>query len=309
MIVPNTPAKKRGLKTAAGIVIALTLMGSGLLYFGRNKAVTLPLTVQCTTQRPDHMILGDRPIVEVQMHGPARFIEKIKDMPLVHLVDLTAMEPGRHLVTLSAEQIDLGQGAKILHIQPTSFRVQIDIRREKTVPVIPHIVNEPVPGYFVAETTVVPSDIAVAGPATMIDHLTVVRTTPVDLSGLMEPVKKTVVLQLQDGLSVSQEKDRLVQLTIDIQEKIVEQSVVLPVKGVGHEGNVTIRPTHIHVVLRGPQKTVERMVQGHDIEISVDLKGLRPGTYTRPAIIQPPLNTTIIKAEPQIFEIVILSTL
>jgi hypothetical protein len=39
------------------------------------------------------------------------------------------------------------------------------------------------------------------------------------------------------------------------------------------------------------------------MQVHVDLKGLKPGTYVRHAVIEPPLDTTLVEAKPEIFTV------
>ena len=82
---------------------------------------------------------------------------------------------------------------------------------------------------MVSAVVATPPAVQLAGPARFIEEITAIRTTPVDLSGMRESAKKTVALNLGDGLSVIPEENRLVRLEINIQEEVIgsEVSIVL----------------------------------------------------------------------------------
>ena len=56
-------------------------------------------------------------------------------------------------------------------------------------------------------------------------------------------------------------------------------------------------------MIRGPVNTIKRLAQGNGIRVYVDLKGLKPGMYIHPAVIDPPLNTTLLEAKPEVFTV------
>jgi len=299
----DIPHKNRGLKTAFAIAIVLGLVGGGLFYLLRSHEITIPLSVRFANLPQHHVIVGKLPKIEVRIKGPSGLIQSLKDNPLIHEIDFEGVESGRRVVAFSPEQIPLRQGARILEINPMSITVQIDERTEKRVPVVPDLINDPVPGYIVASVITTPATIQLVGPASFLEKISAIRTTPIDLSGITAPLKKTVALNVRDGISVIPEEHRLVLLSIDIQDKIIEKSILLPIQGSGSDYRVTIRPALIALLVKGPEITVEKVAQGIGIKAWVDLKGLGPGIYSRPAVIEPPLNTTIIKAEPTVFQI------
>jgi YbbR domain-containing protein len=64
-----------------------------------------------------------------------------------------------------------------------------------------------------------------------------------------------------------------------------------------------ITPKQIRLLLQGPARTMKQLTQGKGIQVYVDLGGLKPGTYVHPAVIEPPLNTTLLKAQPEVFTV------
>lgn len=73
--------------------------------------------LEITTQIPQ--------IVRVEVAGPRVALKKIDQMNPVFNVDLTAARPGRQVIQLSRDGLNLPVGARVLSIDPREFSVQI----------------------------------------------------------------------------------------------------------------------------------------------------------------------------------------
>jgi YbbR domain-containing protein len=290
-------------KTLIGLVVVLGLTAIGVFYFARGTEVTVPLTVQFTPVPDGYLVFQDLPQIEVRMKGPAGLVGDVSKRSLIHKIDLSSTQPGRHFVELSPASIEVPQGAVVLEVHPASFAIFIDKRGDKRVPVVPDLINAPAAGYETSAVVPSPSTVRLLGPATLLENISAIRTTPVDLSGMTERTGKKVGLNVPDGLRVEPETDRLVEIGIDVREKIVELSISVPVEVTGSDHRFTVKPGRISLWVRGPENTVNRLSSGAGILVRVDLEGVPPGTYVRPAIIEPPLDTTILKAEPMVFSV------
>ncbi len=63
------------------------------------------------------------PIVKVEVAGPRVALKKINQMHPVFQVDLTSAKPGRQVVELSRDGLNLPIGAKVLSLEPKEFTV------------------------------------------------------------------------------------------------------------------------------------------------------------------------------------------
>jgi len=161
-------------------------------------------------------------------------------------------EPGKRFIKILTERIDVPQGVSVLAVDPASFVINIDKFAEKLVPVVPDLVNEPAPGYIVSTVGASPSRIRLMGAATILDTISAVRTTPVDLAGLTEPSKRSVALNLNDSSGVQPVEEGLIEINIEIEEKIVERMIQSQVRGTGTNYKYGIRPKKIKLLLKGP---------------------------------------------------------
>lgn len=69
------------------------------------------------------------PAVKVEVAGARVALKKINQMNQVFTVDLTAAKPGRQVVALSREGLNLPIGARVLSLEPREIIVQIKATR------------------------------------------------------------------------------------------------------------------------------------------------------------------------------------
>lgn len=77
--------------------------------------VLLPPKLELQTQIPQ--------IVKVEVGGPRVALKKINQMSPVFTVDLTAARPGRQVVELNKDGLNVPIGARVLSIEPREFTV------------------------------------------------------------------------------------------------------------------------------------------------------------------------------------------
>ena len=299
---PNSRSHKAFVAVAA---LAL-LIAAVLLSYGRNREVTVPLSVRFTGISDKLLLVGTDPVLEVCVKGPSGLLKGLEDSQLTHEIDLASAKPGRLFIKISPETIKVPQGISVLDVHPTSFTIDIDRLMEKLVPVVPDLNNHPTPGHVVSTVVASPSSIKLTGPASMLEKISAVRTTPIDLAGLTEPTKKSVALNLNHSPYVQPVEDILVEVEIMVKERIIEKWVETQVQAAGNDHRYHIRPERIELLLRGPENTMKDLVQGSGIQARVDLKGLKPGTYVRHAVIELPLSTKLVEAKPEVFTVEVL---
>lgn len=301
--MPETPPKTPSRRVLLGLGFAVIVLAGGLLFFGKSAEITLPLTVEFADMSEALVVVGDVPTMEARIKGPSGLLKSLQDAKLSHRISLASAEPGELHIRISPETVKAPQGTSVQGVDPAFFFVRIDNRIEKLVPVVPDLQNEPVAGYEVSAVTASPSTIRLSGPASMLEAITAVRTTPVDLAGMTEKTQKRVALNLNHSPHVQPVDESLIEITIDIKEKIVQASVTAPVKGRGTSYGYAISPDHIELVLRGPENTLKEIALGNSIPIYVNLQGVKPGKYLRRAVIEPPLNTSLVEAKPEEFNV------
>lgn len=302
----DAETRRRSHRAFVTIAVLVLLIAGGLLFYGRNHKGTLAMSVRFTGISDELLVVGPNPVLEVCVKGPAGALKGLKGSKLTHEIDLASAKPGRLFIKISPETIKAPQGISVLEVDPTSFTIDIDRRMEKSVPIVPDLNNDPAPGYVVSTVVASPSSIKLSGPASMLEKISGVRTTPIELAGLTERTRKSVALNLNHSPYVQPVENSPVEVEIMVEERIIEKWIETLVHTTGTGHTCHIRPERIQLLLRGPENTIRELVQGSGIHVRVDVKALDPGTYVRHAVIVPPLNTTLVEAKPELFTVEVL---
>jgi YbbR domain-containing protein len=233
-------------------------------------------------------------------------LEEVKNSGLSYDVDLSAATPGPLVVKMSPDEIEVPRRVSVVRIEPSSFTVTIDNRMGKIMPVVPDLNGDPAPGYVISRVVAVPSIVALSGPMSVLEAMTAVRTTPIDVGGLTETTRKEVALHLNRDPHVQAFGESPVEVEIVVEYKIVEKRLTLPVHAMPGNLKYVITPDSIELLLRGPENTLKKLSQDNGVQVHVDIADLKPGTYVRPATIEPPLDTTLVEAKPEVFTVEIM---
>jgi YbbR domain-containing protein len=202
--------------------------------------------------------------------------------------------------------IKIPRGVTVVAIEPSRLTVMIDRRAQKNVPVVPNLNEDPAQSYVIARVETSPSTVELAGPATILEEISAVRTTPIDVAGLTETTKKSVALDLNHQPHIRAMGDGLVEVEIVVEPKMDEKWMNLAVKATGGDKASIISPDRIEILLRGPVNDLRDLTEKNGVEAYVDLTDLKPGTYVRPVVIKPPLNITLVEAKPEVFTVKVL---
>lgn len=300
---------KISYKSALLVIITLALLlGAGLLFYEKQNEITLAIPVTFEHISDGLIAVHYIPVLEARLKGPSRGLKALKDRQLPYKIDLSTAKPGPLFIKISPEEIKVPWRVSVLQIDPASFTITIEKRIEKTVPIVADLNEDPAAAYIISRVVATPSMVRLTGPMSVLDKISAVRTTPVDVGGLTETIRKKVALNLNHNPHIQAIGDSLVEVEIVVEEKIVEKWLDIAIQAIGSNYRYVITPDRIEILLRGPMNTLKKLAQDNGIQVYVDLEGLKPGTYVRRAVIKPPLNTALVEAKPEVFTVKLLST-
>lgn len=282
------------------------LLGVGLLFYEKQDEATLAIPVRFEHIPHELIAVHNIPVLEARLKGPSRVLKALKDSQLSYKIDLSTAKPGPLFIKISHDMIKVPRRVSVLEIDPASFTITIDKRMEKIVPIVADLNKDPAPGYIISRVVAAPSMVRLTGPMSVLDKISAVRTTPIDVGGLTETIKKKVALNLNHNPYVQVIGDSLVEVEIIVKEKLVEKWLNIAIQATGGNYRYVITPDRIEILLRGPINTLKKLAQDNGIQVYVDLEGLKPGTYVRRAVIKPPLSTTLVEAKPEVFTVKVL---
>lgn len=266
--VRNWPLKLLALLLAFAIWVGVT---------GENRIVQ-DFRVPVDIGLPDPLIPGETPpsTVNVRLRGPETLFRRLDPLPLEVNVDLHEAGPGPRTVLLTPDNVaGVPDGAEVVLIEPDRFRLLLDRRAKKTLPVVPAFAGVPSAGYAIYDVRIDPESLEVEGPESRVATLTRLRTDPIHLDG------KTSSFSVHVSAVPASPEVRIVdprplQAEVDIDpapETATFDGISVVLAGKVYEGSAT--PPTVSAVLSGPP-TLLRGVRSEQLRAVVDVQGLAP---------------------------------
>lgn len=235
---------------ALAITLALWLGVTGLSTPTTERITGVPLTLRFSNNTE----VTNSPIKEVDIFitGDKRRIENINKRELAISVDLTDIEPGDRVVSLTPENIsvDLPPGVKIDEIQPNKMVVKLENVMERQVEIKPETSGNLPEGYEIYGLTATPAAVNVRGPESFVNALNFISTEKIDVTG-----RASSFVARQISLNPSNQKVTPLEAVVDVAVSIGEQRVERTIKAQVMEfSNRTAT-----VTLYGPKTVIQNL--------------------------------------------------
>jgi YbbR domain-containing protein len=178
-------------------------------------------------------------------------------------------------------------GVEVLQVAPSSLYMTFEPSATKSLPVVPEVEGEPAPGFEIATRPAEPATVDVVGPQTAVAGMKTALTEPVSVSGASTTVIETVTVGVSDP-SVRLKNAEPVRVTVTIKPAQLQWAVQgVAVKVLNATGRAIVSPTTVTIHVRGSRDAMGADARSFDA--SVDLAGLKPGSYALPVrIVMPP---------------------
>lgn len=124
--------------------------------------------------------------VNVSISARERIIRELTQNNARVIIDLSNVKIGENSLPITRSSIRLPRGADILRIDPSSVKVVMDRKVQKTIPIKPVITGQPEKGFVVASITVNPPSIVIEGPQKELEKIRTIKTESVDIEGIRE---------------------------------------------------------------------------------------------------------------------------
>jgi YbbR domain-containing protein len=242
------------------LVITLGLwLGVTVLNKQGSGRFSIPLTFRVS----DDAILTNSPVREIGIwiKGDDRKIEQLlSGSDLKVFVDLTQVEPGDKIITLTSDNVVLPQGVRLEEMQPSHVPVSLEPAAQKDIMVRAETDGNPADGFEIYAETVMPPRIRIRGPASYVGKLEFLQTEKVDITGRKADFSaKQVPVDIANEYTSA--SDTVVDVAFKIGEKRVEKTFSVPVPG------IPVKST-ARIVLYGP-RTLLSKVRPENLKVEV----------------------------------------
>ncbi|KAF0184196.1 MAG: hypothetical protein FD164_522 [Nitrospirae bacterium] len=152
--------------------------------------------------------------VTVSVLGYEQEIYRLRPADVRVVVDLGSAKKGENVQSIVRENIVLPRSLKVLRIEPATIKVFLDETAMRAVQVKPYITGAPERPFALKSVVVKPSIVRIEGPRSEIEKMSVIRTDPIDITGLDEDVVQNAKLNLAGGGVRSEVAEVSVSVTI-----------------------------------------------------------------------------------------------
>jgi len=286
-----------GLKVLA-LVIAVGLWLGG--HRDIERAVEVPVEFH---NIPSDLMVMDNHVdyVVLRLTGPRTLVSTIDSDDLKLSLDLKGAKSGSASYPLGSGSFNIPRGVSISRITPPVVQLRLEPVITRTLPVTVRFSGKPPDGFKIAETTVLPENVAVQGPAEEVRRLASVETVPVDIEESRGGFKRKVRLST-DGKPFSFFPDQ-----VDIAVQLVEEELQrefrnVEVQAKDFNGVYSVNPQLVYLRLSGSKLVLENLRLGAD-QVYLNLKGLGVGEHSVQLGFNLPSGIKVIEQKPQRFRV------
>ena len=168
------------------LALALAVLAWFLATADRRESRTGNTAVDASINysTPEQMMILE-PVEEVRVgiRGTSSQIRNLNPFQVSVSVDLRDAEKGTREVNLAPRDVLLPEGLEVISIEPNKFVVELDQIVQAIRPVEESLVGEPAAGAMVLRSEVIPPQVLISGPESLVSDLQSLVTSPVSLDG------------------------------------------------------------------------------------------------------------------------------
>lgn len=191
------PFRNLGLKfisTVVAILLWLVVAGERVV----ERVMRAPVEFQNLPAGLE--IVGNPPdTVEVRLRGSSGALSRIGSGDMSAVIDLETARPGRRLLHITQNQVNVPYGIDIVQVAPATLTMEFEVSAIRTVRVEPDVDGRPAQGYEVTQVTSDPPTVEVAGPETALKLLQSAITEPVSVTEQTRTVREVVTIGVPDS--------------------------------------------------------------------------------------------------------------
>ena len=241
--------------------------------------------------------------INLRVSGSRTVLSTLSSSNIKAAIDLEEVKLGTTVFRDLIEKVKLPNGTKITSISPAEFSLTLDSVVVKKVPVYLDMKGSPQEGYEISHISIKPEFVEVSLAKSEAKEFKKVMTSPLDISGVKENVEEEIALVLT-GLDPPRSiSERKVEVSILISEKIVEKTMTnVALELINSQYKAKVNPATFQLTVKGPYHLIHEL-SGKNVSARIDLKGLKPGKYSKKVEIRLPEKVSLVEAKPLRFKI------
>ena len=274
VVVAGEPVVERGLEVPLGFE-------------------NIPSTLQVAGEPPD--------TVRVRVRGSQRIINGLVPGDVVAVLDLAGERSGdRRLFDMYADRVRVPFGVEVTQIAPTNITISLDRAGvAESVVVVPDIEGQPAEGFAIGRISVLPTEVNVLGPDSVLATLLEALTEPITIEGASGRVQEIVTVGVSDP-SVRLQTPTSAEVTVEIVPAPLERTfdnLSVTTRGLATNRRVTIEPGTVSVGVQGGRSEVAELDSAL-LNTFVYVAELQPGRYNLPVTVELTEGLGVTDIEP-----------
>ena len=274
VVVAGEPVVERGLEVPLGFE-------------------NIPGALQVAGEPPD--------TVRIRVRGSQRIINGLVPDDVVAVLDLAGERSGdRRLFDMYADRVRVPFGVEVTQISPATITISIDRAGvPESVIVVPDIEGRPAEGFAIGRISVLPAEVNVVGPDSILAALSEALTEPITIEGASGRVQQIVTVGVSDP-SVRLQTPTSAEVTVEIVPAPLERTfddLSVTARELATNRRVTIEPDTVSVGIRGGRGEVAEL-DPTLLNTFVHVAELQPGRYNLPVTVELTEGLGVTDIEP-----------
>jgi len=281
---------------------------SGLLiwiYVLQAERLEIEKNISLQFIAPDGLVLSEKVPQEVvlTLEGPRAFVLSAlakDDFLIINLDKELDQKIGRNLLKIDSSLFKLPLGVKIKQLKPQKIPIILEKKVYKIVPVKPIIQSlRTTKAIEVIPTKIIPSDLKISGPRSMVAKISEINTRTIDSDGLLGLTEIPLELNLPDS-RIQIEDFREIKMKFEL--KIPEPNLVLrnlPIRIFSKNSNVQAKVKNATLKLFVPDRFKKVSDFSSRVQVWVDVPQMRAGNLTLQLKTFTPPGTHILDISPK----------
>ena len=168
---------------------------------GRETMTERIVEASVSYNRPRGFVILD-PVgsVNVRLRGSSKKVRILNPYQVNVQVEIAQSQKGTFSVSLGPDDVQVPEGFEVISIDPNVIRVELDSEVTQRLTVRPQLVGEPAAGAVPGEPEVLPNQVLVTGPESLISKYEWINTRAISLDGHTQTFEETISVIPPDAL-------------------------------------------------------------------------------------------------------------
>ena len=288
--------------------IAVLLTFALYLWVGEDRETQVIAAAPIQMSVPEDQILLQPKIdkVKVTLRGRWSALNRFDQNELKPVVVRLSKSDDGRLVPITPDSVQVPSGLRVVSIEPSFIRVEMESKLEKRIEIKPRIVGRTQGSYSIGKVVATPDELRVSGPESVMQNLESIPTEPIDVTGRVRSFDKRVQLRPESPM-VSYDLDAPVTVTVPIRaEEIQREFKNVEVGAVNTTYQTDISPKTLDLTVRGPRSVIEDIDRKalHAIVDMTKEDERDPGTFEKEVKIRNlPDDLEVVRVYPRHFKV------